>query len=179
MKSTQKNASRSPVLVADQISKSFSALLKCFPIMIMPKSNSKKLLTVATSDLVKIIKNIIFTNHYENKKIEVACLERITLVDFFSEIKEKMAVKRLVIFLPDRLWDGIFLFLHKIFRFNKSFQVIFLMNLRWSLRKNYIQSILDYEPKILKKSLQFFNQPSFFKSLSVISANYNRHRRFR
>ena len=62
---------------------------------------------------------------------------------------------------------------------NKSFQVIFLMNLRWSLRKNYIQTILDYEPKILKKSLQFFSQPSFFKSLSIISANYNRHRRFR
>ena len=163
----------------DQISKSFSALLKCFPIMIMPKSNSKKLLTVATSDLVKIVKNIIFTNNYENKKIEVSCLERITLVDFFSEIKEKMAVKRLFIFLPDRLWDGIFLFLHKIFRFNKSFQVIFLMNLRWSLRKNYIQIILDYEPKILKKSLQFFNKPSFFKALSIISENYNRHRRFR
>ena len=168
-----------PIGGDDQISQSFSALLKCLPIMILPKSNLKKLLTIATSDLAKIVKNIIFTNNYKNEKIEVACLERITVFDFTLRIKEKMAIKRLFIFLPDRLWDFIFLFLHKVFRFNKSFQVIFLTNFRWSLRKNHIKSILDYQPNILQKSLEFIDKPSFFKALSIISANYNRHRRFR
>ena len=168
-----------PVGGDDQISQSFSALLKCFPVMIMPKSNSKNLLTIATSDLVNIIKDIMFTNDYKNKKIEVSCLERIALIDFFRIVKDKMGIKRLCILFPDRLWDGIFLFLHKIFRFNKSFQLIFLMNFRWSLRKNYIHSFLDYEPKILKKSLDFFRKPSFFKGLFIILRNHNRHRRFR
>ena len=39
--------------------------------------------------------------------------------------------------------------------------------------------IYDYEPKILKKSLDFFRKPSFFKGLFIILRNHNRHRRFR